>query len=106
MITSTAVYGLPGLSPFWTAIGLILVVEKTVSVRRAGPLAVLVAALMIPERSTMYGRVIGAGTTGADGATLAATGLWMNSMALLVAATTLVAAGVALFKLAPRPRRR
>ncbi|MGP4043313.1 hypothetical protein [Streptomyces sp. 2A115] len=54
----------------------------------------------------MYGRVIGAGSTGAGGATLAATGLWMNSMALMVTATTLVAAGVALYKLAPRPRRR
>ncbi|MFE2040622.1 hypothetical protein ACFXAZ_06735 [Streptomyces sp. NPDC059477] len=52
----------------------------------------------------MYGRVIGAGTTGTGGATLAATGLWLNSMAMLVAATTLVAAGVALFKLAPRRR--
>ncbi|MFJ5305298.1 glycosyltransferase family 2 protein [Streptomyces sp. NPDC088350] len=49
MATYTTVYGFPGLSPFWTAIGLIFVVEKTVSVRRAGPLAVLVAALMIPE---------------------------------------------------------
>jgi hypothetical protein len=52
----------------------------------------------------MYGRVIGAGTTGAGGAALAATGLWINSMAMLVAATTLVAAGAALFKLAPRRR--
>jgi hypothetical protein len=52
----------------------------------------------------MYGRVIGAGTTGAGGATLAATGLWLNSMAMLVTATTLVAAGVALFKLVPRRR--
>ncbi|MEV7979321.1 hypothetical protein [Streptomyces sp. NPDC086519] len=52
----------------------------------------------------MYGRVIGAGTVGAGGATLAATGLWINSMAIVVAATTLVAAGVALFKLAPRRR--
>jgi cellulose synthase/poly-beta-1,6-N-acetylglucosamine synthase-like glycosyltransferase len=49
MITYSAMYGLPGLSPFWTAIGLIFLVEKTVSVRRAGPRAVLVAALMIPE---------------------------------------------------------
>ncbi|GCB47605.1 MULTISPECIES: hypothetical protein [unclassified Streptomyces] len=54
----------------------------------------------------MYGRVIGAGTTGAGGATLAATGLWLNSLALLVTATTMVAAGMALYKLAPRPRRR
>ncbi|MFF4015460.1 glycosyltransferase [Streptomyces sp. NPDC001843] len=47
--TYTALYGWPGLSPFWTAIGLVFMVEKTVSVRRAGPLAVLVAVLMIPE---------------------------------------------------------
>ncbi|MEU0074813.1 hypothetical protein ABZ027_35560 [Streptomyces sp. NPDC006332] len=53
----------------------------------------------------MYGRVIGAGTTGAGGATLAATGMW-HSMALMVTATTLMAAGFALYKLAPRPRRR
>ncbi|MFF9122565.1 hypothetical protein ACF09J_04560 [Streptomyces sp. NPDC014889] len=58
------------------------------------------------KENDMYGRVVGAGTTGAGGATLAATGVWMNSMAMMVAATTLVAAGVALFKLAPRPRRR
>lgn len=49
MATYTTLYGWPGVSPFWTAIGLIFVVEKTVSVRRAGPLAILVAALMIPE---------------------------------------------------------
>ncbi|MEU3612739.1 glycosyltransferase family 2 protein [Streptomyces sp. NPDC006872] len=49
MTTYTTLYGWPGFSPFWTAIGLIFVVEKTVSVRRAGPRAVLVAALMIPE---------------------------------------------------------
>jgi hypothetical protein len=54
----------------------------------------------------MYGRVIGAGTTGTGGAALAATGLWFNSMALVVAATTLLAAGLAIYKLAPRPRRR
>ncbi|MEV5085600.1 hypothetical protein AB0K74_45155, partial [Streptomyces sp. NPDC056159] len=54
----------------------------------------------------MYGRVVGVGTTGAGGATLAATGVWMNSMAMMVAATTLVAAGVALSKLAGgRPAR-
>ncbi|WP_405526126.1 glycosyltransferase family 2 protein [Streptomyces canus] len=101
MVTYTTLYGWPGFSPFWTAIGLVLVVEKTVSVRRAGWRAGLVAALMIP---VMYGRVIGAGTTGAGGATLAATGLWLNSMAMVVTATTLVAAGVALFKLVPRRR--
>jgi hypothetical protein len=52
----------------------------------------------------MYGRVIGAGTTGAGGATLAATGVWAHNLALFVASTTLVAAGIALFKLAPRRR--
>lgn len=49
MATYTTMYGWPGYSPFWTTIGLIFMVEKTVSVRRAGPRAVLVAALMIPE---------------------------------------------------------
>ncbi|WTJ20964.1 glycosyltransferase family 2 protein [Streptomyces pseudovenezuelae] len=49
MVTYTTLYGWPGFSPFWTAIGLVFVVEKTVSVRRAGPRAVLVAALMVPE---------------------------------------------------------
>ncbi|MFF7979743.1 glycosyltransferase [Streptomyces sp. NPDC007901] len=49
MAAYTSLYGWPGFSPFWTAIGLIFVVEKTVSVRRAGPKAVLVAALMVPE---------------------------------------------------------
>jgi cellulose synthase/poly-beta-1,6-N-acetylglucosamine synthase-like glycosyltransferase len=42
-------HGVPGLSPFWTAIGAVFVVEKVVTVRRAGPLAVLVALLMVPE---------------------------------------------------------
>jgi hypothetical protein len=54
----------------------------------------------------MYGRTIGAGTTGTAGATLAATGVWAHSMALFVAATTLTAAGLALYKLAPRRRTR
>jgi cellulose synthase/poly-beta-1,6-N-acetylglucosamine synthase-like glycosyltransferase len=49
MATYTTIYGFPGISPFWTAIGLIFVVEKIVSVRRAGPVAILVAALMVPE---------------------------------------------------------
>ncbi|MFE2426192.1 hypothetical protein ACFXJ5_05460 [Streptomyces sp. NPDC059373] len=52
----------------------------------------------------MYGRVVGAGTTGTGGAALAATGVWLNSMALVVASTTLIAAGLALYKLAPRRR--
>lgn len=42
-------FGVPGLSPFWTAVGAIFVVEKVWTVRRAGPLAVLVALLMLPE---------------------------------------------------------
>ncbi|MDH6625218.1 biofilm PGA synthesis N-glycosyltransferase PgaC [Streptomyces sp. LBL] len=49
LIGDTTLNGWPGLSPFWTAIGVLFMVEKTVSVRRAGPRAVLVAALMIPE---------------------------------------------------------
>lgn len=56
------------------------------------------------EDTAMYGRVIGAGTTGAGGAALAATGVWFNSVAALVASTTLIAAGMALYKLAPRRR--
>jgi hypothetical protein len=56
------------------------------------------------RRKSMYGRVVGAGTTGAGGAALAATGVWLNSMAFLVASTTLIAAGLALYKLAPRRR--
>lgn len=54
----------------------------------------------------MYGKVIGTGTAGTGGAALAATGTGLHSMALIVAATTLVAAGMALYKLAPRPHRR
>jgi biofilm PGA synthesis N-glycosyltransferase PgaC len=49
MTLTLSTYGWPGLSPFWTAIGSIFVVEKVVSVRRAGPRAVLVALLMVPE---------------------------------------------------------
>ena len=49
MVTRTKLYGRPGFSPFWTAIGLVFVVEKTVSGRRTGPRAVLLAALMVPE---------------------------------------------------------
>ncbi|MFF3920208.1 glycosyltransferase [Streptomyces sp. NPDC001852] len=49
MAMTLSLYGWPGLSPFWTSIGLIFVLEKTVAVRRAGPLAVLVAVLMVPE---------------------------------------------------------
>jgi cellulose synthase/poly-beta-1,6-N-acetylglucosamine synthase-like glycosyltransferase len=49
MALSLSVYGWPGLSPFWTAIGLIFVIEKVVSVRRAGSKAMLVALSMVPE---------------------------------------------------------
>ncbi len=41
--------GTPHLAPFWLAIGAIFMVEKVVSVRAAGPRAVLVALAMIPE---------------------------------------------------------
>lgn len=49
MALTLTTYGWPGLSPFWTAIGLIFLTEKVVSVRRAGPRAVVVAVLMVPE---------------------------------------------------------
>lgn len=38
-----------GVSPFWTSIGVIFIVEKVVSVWRAGWRARLIAALLIPE---------------------------------------------------------
>lgn len=41
--------GALGLSPFWSAIGLIFVVERVVSVRKAGTVAVLTALLMVPD---------------------------------------------------------
>jgi len=49
MAFALSTYGWPGLSPFWTTIGALFLVEKVVSVRRAGPRAVVVAALMVPE---------------------------------------------------------
>lgn len=51
----------------------------------------------------MYGKV-GSGSAGVGGASLAATGFWFDSLALLVAAATLFAAGLAVYKLAPRIR--
>lgn len=38
-----------GVSPFWTSIGLIFIVEKVVSVRQAGWRSVLLAIVMVPE---------------------------------------------------------
>lgn len=38
-----------GLSLFWASIGMLFVVEKVVTVRAAGPKAVLVAVAMVPE---------------------------------------------------------
>jgi hypothetical protein len=52
----------------------------------------------------VYTRPVGIGTAGAGGATLAATGFGYHSLAVFVAATTLIAAGLALYKLAPRRR--
>ncbi|WP_255306477.1 glycosyltransferase family 2 protein [Streptomyces sp. Wb2n-11] len=49
MSLTLTLYGWTGLSLFWTAIGLIFVIEKVVSVRRAGPRAVFTALLMVPE---------------------------------------------------------
>ncbi|WP_405842060.1 glycosyltransferase [Streptomyces sp. NBC_01518] len=92
MATCTTVYGFPGISPFWTAIGLIFVVEKTVSVRRAGPVAVLVAALMIPEM--LYDLFQHA---------VYFTSLWGLARR---SEEKWVPAGMALYKLAPRARRR
>ncbi|MFJ6832582.1 hypothetical protein [Streptomyces sp. NPDC091209] len=47
-----------------------------------------------------------ASTAGAGGAAVASTGgTWMNGMALVVAATTLVAATMAMYKLARWTRR-
>jgi cellulose synthase/poly-beta-1,6-N-acetylglucosamine synthase-like glycosyltransferase len=37
------------VSPFWAAIGAIFIVEKTISVRKAGWRSVVIAALLIPE---------------------------------------------------------
>lgn len=52
----------------------------------------------------MYG-AIGSATAGAAGtAALAATGAGFNFLASVVAVTTLIAAGLALHKLAPRRR--
>lgn len=53
----------------------------------------------------MYGRLFGTTGTGAAGATLAATGYGLNSLALIVAGTTLIAAGLSLWKLLPKLRR-
>lgn len=39
----------PGLSLLWTSIGALFVIEKVVTVRAAGPRAVLVAIAMVPE---------------------------------------------------------
>jgi hypothetical protein len=52
----------------------------------------------------MYGRFVGITATGAGGAALAATGVGLNVLASIVTATTLFAAGLALWKLAPRFR--
>jgi hypothetical protein len=53
----------------------------------------------------MYG-AIGSGATGATATgVLAATGAGFSTLASVVAATTLIAAGLALHKLAPRRRR-
>ncbi|MET7734997.1 glycosyltransferase family 2 protein [Streptomyces sp. NPDC005402] len=109
MVTYTTLYGWPGFSPFWTAIGL----ARRLLHLAVGPVApqrgevggdVTLGYVPLIGEQRMYGRVIGAGTTGAGGATLAATGLWLNGMAMVVAATTLVAAGVAVVKLVPRRR--
>lgn len=53
----------------------------------------------------LYGKPVG--TVGGVGGALAATGAsGLGTLAMVVAATTLLAAGLALYKLAPRLRRR
>ncbi|WP_327671854.1 MULTISPECIES: hypothetical protein [unclassified Streptomyces] len=53
----------------------------------------------------MYGAIVGGSTTGAGAAgALAATGF--NGLAAVVACTTLIAAGLSMWKLAPRRRNR
>lgn len=53
----------------------------------------------------MYGAIVGGSTTGAGAAgALAATGF--STLAAVVACTTLIAAGLSLWKLAPRLRRK
>jgi hypothetical protein len=54
----------------------------------------------------MYGSIGGVATGGAAGATLAATGAGFGLLAAVVAVTTLIAAGLSLWKLAPRLRGR
>jgi len=49
LVLQLTVLGHLGISPFWTAVGGIFVVEKVVSVWRAGWKARLIAALMVPE---------------------------------------------------------
>jgi hypothetical protein len=52
----------------------------------------------------MYGAIIGGSTTGAGAsAALASTGF--NTLAVIVGAATLIAAGLSVWKLAPRFRR-
>jgi biofilm PGA synthesis N-glycosyltransferase PgaC len=49
LVLELTVLGGVGISPFWTALGGVFVVEKVVSVWRAGWKARLIAALLIPE---------------------------------------------------------
>jgi poly-beta-1,6-N-acetyl-D-glucosamine synthase len=49
LVLQLTLVGTVGFSPFWTAIGMIFVVEKVVSVHRGGWRAVLLAAVMLPE---------------------------------------------------------
>lgn len=53
----------------------------------------------------MYGPISSVAVGGGASGVLAATGAGFNTLASVVAATTLVAAGLALQKLAPRRRR-
>ncbi|GCD90632.1 hypothetical protein NLS1_26380 [Nocardioides sp. LS1] len=49
LTATAAAHGTLAFSPFWLAVGSTFVLERVVSVRRAGPLAVLVALTMVVE---------------------------------------------------------
>jgi hypothetical protein len=54
----------------------------------------------------MYGAIVGGGTIGGAGAAGALAETGFNTLAAVVACTTLIAAGLSVWKLAPRRRRR
>ncbi|WP_329117264.1 glycosyltransferase family 2 protein [Streptomyces sp. NBC_01465] len=49
IVLSLVLFGWTGFSPLWTTITVIFIAERTLTVRRLGPRAVLLAAPLIPE---------------------------------------------------------